>query len=122
MTQLYITHQLPDDLRLEGRPRAGDGPLGPRHGGGGRPLRVVPGGAGEAAGARPRQPADLVHLPGVLLVVKYLLVSPTRPVFHVCQGANPGANLEIQLLVVNFYISPTGLMVDVLLAANPGVD
>ena len=77
----------------------------------------------QTAGAGPGEGALLaVHLPGVLLVVKNLLVSPTRPVFHVSQGANPGADLEIQLLVVNFYISSTGLVGEVLLAANPGVD
>ena len=41
---------------------------------------------------------------------------------HVGQRSNPGAHLEIQLLVVNFYISPAGLMVDVFLAAHPRVD
>ena len=96
------THQLPDDLRLEGGPGAGDGPLGPRHGGGGRPLRVVPGGAGEAAGASPgQQPPHLVHLPGVLLVVEYLLVSPTWPVLHVGQRSNPARHFKLQLFVVN---------------------
>ena len=76
-----------------------------------------------AAGARPGDGALLaVHLPGVLLVVEYLLVSSTRPMLHVSQGANPGANLEDHLLVVNFYIAPSWLVVDVLLAANPGVD
>ena len=63
-----------------------------------------------------------VHLPDVLLVVKYLLVSPARPVLHVSQGADPRANLEDHLLVVNFNIAPSWLVVDVLLAANPGVD
>ena len=41
---------------------------------------------------------------------------------HVGQGADPGANLEVQLLVVNLDIAPAWLVVEVLLAANPGVD
>ena len=63
-----------------------------------------------------------VHLPDVLLVVKYLLVSPARPVLHIGQGADPGAHLEVHLLVMNLYIAAARPVVDVLLAADPGVD
>ena len=80
-------------------------------------------GSHHAAGARPADGALLaVHLPGVLLVVKYLLISTPGSVLHVSQGANLGAHLEIHLLVVDFHIAPARLMVYVLLAANPGAD
>ena len=42
-----------------------------------------------------------VHLPDVLLVVKYLLVSPARPVLHVSQGADPAGHFKLHLLIVN---------------------
>ena len=55
-----------------------------------------------AAGTRPADGALLaVHLPGVLLVVKYLLVSTPGSVLHVSQGANPARHFKLQLLVVN---------------------
>ena len=59
-------------------------------------------GSRHAAGARPGDGALLaVHLPGVLLVVEYLLVSSTRSVLHVGQGADPARHFKLQLLVVN---------------------
>ena len=63
-------------------------------------------GSNHAAGARPADGALLaVHLPGVLLVVKYLLISTPGFVLHVSQGANPAGHFKLQLLVVNLKIS-----------------
>ena len=80
-------------------------------------------GAQETAGAGPGGGVLLaVDLPHVLLVVEYLLVPAPRPVLHVGQGPDPGPHLEVHLLVVNLYISSSWLVVNVLLAADPGVD
>ena len=59
-------------------------------------------GSNHAAGARPADGALLaVHLPGVLLVVKYLLISTPGFVLHVGQRSNPARHFKLQLLVVN---------------------
>ena len=49
-------------------------------------------------------------------------IKPTDPVLSVGQGADPGAHLEVHLLVMNLYIAAARPVVDVLLAADPGVD
>ena len=56
----------------------------------------------QAAGTRPGDAVLFtVHLSDVLLVIKYLLVSASRSVLHIGQGADPAGHLELHLLVVN---------------------
>merc|ERR1719460_935588 len=75
-----------------------------------------------AAGTRPADGALLaVHLPGVLLVVKYLLVSTPGSVLHVSQGANPARHFKLQLLVVNLDVSPSSLVFEIFSGPNPGL-
>ena len=65
--------------------------------------------------------ADFIHLSGVLLVIKYLLVSASWSVLHIGQWSDPGPNIHLHLLIVNLNVATPRPVVDVLGAPHLAV-